>query len=117
MAAKHKLPENPTPLTFQVLLALADSDRHGYGIIKEIEDQEEIGSAPSTGALYLALQRMESQGLIEEAPPPSGESADPRRRYYRLTHQGLEVAKKESARLEHLVSAARGKSLLPQGDV
>ncbi|HLB37307.1 MAG TPA: PadR family transcriptional regulator [Gemmatimonadales bacterium] len=102
-----------TPLTYEILLALASQDCHGYGIIKEIEERAGEASAPSTGALYLALQRMESDGLIEEAPgrPTSGDDA--RRRYYRLTRRGREAAKAESARLAALVAAARRKRLLP----
>ena len=102
----------PTPLTFQILLALADVDRHGYGIIKEIEGRS-VGSAPSTGALYLALQRMESDGLIADAPTPeTAESGDSRRRYYRITSEGRRVAELESERLADLVVAARRKNLL-----
>jgi DNA-binding PadR family transcriptional regulator len=101
----------PTPLTFDILLALADADRHGYGIIKEIEARERDGRAPSTGAMYLALQRMEAEGLIEEAPAPSTDD-DARRRYYRITAPGREVAERESVRLAALVAAARNKNLL-----
>ena len=71
-----------TPLTYDVLLALADAPRHGYGIIKEIEARSGPGSGPSTGALYLALQRMEGEKLIQEAPEHSEESTDKRRRYW-----------------------------------
>lgn len=102
-----------TPLTYQVLLALASQDCHGYGIIKEIEAQTGESSAPSTGALYLALQRMESEGLIEEAIRRPSRGDDARRRYYRLTRRGREVAKAESARLAALVAAARRQNLLP----
>lgn len=103
-----------TPLSYQVLLALADAPRHGYGIIKEIEEREGQATAPSTGALYLALQRMEGDGQIEEAPAPPGEG-DRRRRYYRLTAGGRELAQAESLRLAGLVAAARSKKLLPEG--
>ena len=101
-----------TPLTYQILLALADSHRHGYGIIKEIEERAGSVSAPSTGALYLALQRMQRDGLIEEAPERPAEADDTRRRYYRLTRTGREYAKDESLRLAALVSDARAKNLL-----
>jgi len=107
--------ENPTPLTFQILLALADEARHGYGIIKEIEERGGEGSGPSTGALYLALQRMQGHGLIEETPAPADPAADARRRYYRLTPTGKEVAEQESQRLAALVAAARNKKLLAEG--
>lgn len=103
-----------TPLTYEILLALADEHRHGYGIIKEIEERAGADSAPSTGALYLALQRMEGDGLVEEAPRPEGD-ADARRRYYRITARGRRHAEAESVRLAELVDAARGKRLLPEG--
>ena len=103
-----------TPLSYQILIALADASRHGYGIIKEIEEREGKAAAPSTGALYLALQRMENEGMIDSVAAPSGES-DPRRRYYRLTKQGRNAASVESLRLAGLLSAARAKKLLPEG--
>ena len=99
-----------TPLTFQILLALADEARHGYGVIKEIEERAGSGAAPSTGALYLALQRMEATGLIEDAK--KADSGDARRRYYRLTRKGREHAEAESMRLVDLVRSAREKNLL-----
>ncbi len=100
-----------TPLTFRILLALADANRHGYGIIKEIEQRDGPEAAPSTGAMYLALQRMEADGLIEEAPSPST-ADDARRRYYALTPAGRSEAEAESARLAALVAVARAKKLL-----
>lgn len=104
-----------TPLTYQILLALASQERHGYGIIKDIEEQTGASTAPSTGALYLALQRMESEGLIEEAPGRAAVGDDARRRYYRLTRRGRQAAREESARLAALVAAARRNNLLPAG--
>ncbi len=105
-----------TPLTYQILLALADAERHGYGIIKEIEHRAGPASAPSTGALYLALQRMSAEGLIQDAPePPPGSEVDARRRYYRLTLLGRQRAVEESTRLATLVAAARAKNLLTGG--
>jgi DNA-binding PadR family transcriptional regulator len=103
-----------TPLSFRILLALADAPRHGYGIIKEIEAREGEDSAPNTGALYLALQRMEGEGLIDATESPEL-GADARRHYYRLTARGREAAAAESTRLAALVSAARAKKLLPEG--
>lgn len=115
MSPSQQTQETPTPLTFQILLALADAERHGYGIIKEIEERDGEGSAPSTGSLYLALQRMQGSGLIEDAPPPAEPVADARRRYYCLTPMGREMAERESERLAALVAAARTKNLLPEG--
>src|SRR5688500_6814326 len=78
-----------TPLSYHILLAVADQPRHGYGIIKEIEAGTGGATSPSTGALYLALQRMEGEGLVAEAPAPRDEpDDDPRRKYYRLTALG-----------------------------
>ncbi len=115
MSGVDRSRSGPTPLTYQILLALADADRHGYGIIKEIEERG-AGSPPSTGALYLALQRMEADGLIADAPPPTDNaSEDARRRYYRITSVGLDMAEAESRRLVSLVAAARSKNLLTQG--
>lgn len=103
-------------LSFHVLLALADADRHGYGIIKEIEERSGGAMRPSTGALYLALQRMEEEGLIEESPDrPDPSEDDARRRYYRLTRLGREQAESESRRLAELVRVAEEKRLLPAG--
>ncbi len=101
-----------TPLTFQILLALADRDLHGYGIIKELEARGGPSAAPSTGALYLALQRMEADGLVEEAPRRPSEGDDARRRYYRITGRGRTLAEKESARWAAWVAVAREKKLL-----
>jgi DNA-binding PadR family transcriptional regulator len=100
-----------TPLTYEILLTLADEPRHGYGIIKEIEARSGAASAPSTGALYLALQRMQGSGLIEEVEPDDS-SEDARRRYYRLSAKGREHAEEESLRLARLVASARDKRLL-----
>lgn len=101
-----------TSLTFDILLALADEDRHGYGVIKEIEERSGAGAAPSTGALYLALRRMEGDETIERLSPDANQG-DARRRYYRLTAKGRAQAEAESVRLAHLVASARGKNLLP----
>ena len=97
-----------TPLTYEILLALADEDRHGYGIIKEIEGRG--GPAPSTGAMYLALHRMQADGLVREVPAPA--DSDARRRYYRISGEGRVAAERESERLTRLVEAARAKKLL-----
>lgn len=104
-----------TYLTYAILLALADDDRHGYGIMKEIEARLGAAAVPSTGALYLALQRMESEGLLSESSTRPKGDEDARRRYYRITRQGRAAAVRESARLADLVAAARQKKLLPRG--
>jgi DNA-binding PadR family transcriptional regulator len=103
-----------TTFSYQILLSLADGDRHGYGIIKEIEERSGAGSVPSTGAMYLALQRLEEAGLIGEVKA-EGEEVDGRRRYYRLTDGGRALARAETSRLAKLVGMAVGKQLVTRG--
>jgi DNA-binding PadR family transcriptional regulator len=99
-----------TPMSYQILVALAGGELHGYGIIKDIESRSGEGSVPSTGALYLALQRLEESGLIEGGRRGVGE--DTRRKYYRLTESGRETAIEETARLARLVGAAHERRLI-----
>lgn len=102
-----------TPLTFDILLALVDRPRHGYGIIKEIESRSGEPMRSSTGTLYLAIQRLEDEALLEESPePPEAEEHDSRRRYHRLTDLGREVAAAEARRLASRLGVARDKRLL-----
>jgi len=103
-----------TPLTYHILLALADEDRHGYGIIKEVETRTGGEMSIETGALYHALKRMLDEGFIEPVPPgdrPKGE--DRRRRAYRLRPFGEEVLRAESLRLRQLLGIAAEKDILP----
>ena len=78
-----------TPLSFQILVSLADGPKHGYGILKEIEEGSGGSLKSSTGTLYLAIQRLEQEGLLEEERTAS--APDSRRRYYRLTPEGRRV--------------------------
>ncbi len=105
--------ESLTPAVFHILLALADEDRHGYGIMLEIAERTEQHVLMGPGTLYGTLKRMLEDGLIEEC----GERIDPdlsneRRRYYRITRQGRRTATKEASRLHALVRMARAKSVL-----
>ena len=103
-----------SPPVFHILLALAEEERHGYGIILEIERRTEGAVRLGTGTLYTAIKRLLAQGLIEEsAERPDPRLDDQRRRYYRLTSRGREVVIQEARRLETLVSHARAKKLLP----
>ena len=102
-----------TPLTFQILLALADQERHGYGVIKEIERQSGGTMAPATGALYLAAQRLLESSYIEESEDrPDPELDDRRRKYYRLTQFGRSVAAAETKRMVDLAGIAFQKHLV-----
>lgn len=101
---------------FQILLALADRERHGYGIIQEVDERTGGRVQLGPGTLYGAIKRLREQGLIEEAEGAAEAEADgdERRRYYRLTVLGREVAVLEARRMERLLEAARSKSLLPR---
>ena len=99
---------------FHILLALADGDRHGYGIILEIADRTSGGLRLGTGTLYTALARLEELQLVEESSRrPAKRDDDERRRYYRLTATGRGVLQAEAARLESLVRLARRKGIAP----
>ena len=100
------------PATFHILLALATADRHGYGIIQDVEARTGGALRLSPGTLYRTIQRLLERGLISEPRDPSGPRDDPRRRYYRLTPLGLAVARAETQRLSKLVRVAKGFGLL-----
>jgi len=102
-----------TPVAFEILLALADGDRHGYSILQEVELRSGGAVSLHAGTLYRALARLLEYDLIEElsaSPDPS--SGDERRRYYRLSQRGIAVARAEVGRLEGQLSAARTRRLL-----
>jgi DNA-binding PadR family transcriptional regulator len=102
-----------SPAVFHILLALADAERHGYGIIKEVEARTEGRVRLGPGTLYGSIKRMLDEGLIEEsAERPDAELDDERRRYYRLTTFGRRAASAEAERLSGLVAVARAKQLL-----
>jgi len=101
-----------TPAMFQVLLALADGDKHGYGILKEVTEQSNGEVQLSTGTLYGIIKRLLVTGMIQEVRKPSIKQDDPRRRYYRLTEDGRKTAVAEARRLEKLVVQARSKQLI-----
>lgn len=97
---------------YHILLALADGERHGYSIIKEVEDSTAGNVRLLAGTLYRLLKEMAADGWIVEI---EGDEGDERRRYYRLTPRGRRVAIVESERLESLVRTARARKLLPAG--
>ncbi len=102
-----------TAIVFQVLLALADGDRHGYGIIQEVSRRTDGPITLRTGTLYTVLMRLLDLDVIEESdarPPPDQD--DERRRYYRVTTFGRAVMKAEAQRPEGVVALARDKRVL-----
>lgn len=114
----NKNREDPplTPAVFEILLALADQDRHGYGIMREVERRTAGGMKLGPGTLYGSIKRMLEAGLIEDSGDrPDPELDDERRKYYRMTTQGRQTAISEANRLERQVRHARQKNLLPKG--
>lgn len=93
-----------------ILLTLADGEKHGYAMMREVEALTDGEVLMGPGTLYGAIKRMLSAGLVtetEERPDP--EIDDERRRYYRLTELGLRTLGAETARMERLVRTARAK--------
>src|SRR5438477_11595863 len=115
---RTKSPQELLPLTppvFHILLALADEERHGYGIMQDVARQTGDALQLGPGTLYGCLKRMLAAGLVEESverPDPALD--DERRRYYRLTELGQLVVRAEARRLENAARAARAKRLLPR---
>jgi DNA-binding PadR family transcriptional regulator len=107
-------PNSPlTPAMFHVLLALAGDDLHGYAILKEVELRTAGEVKLSTGTLYGIIKRLLNDGLIvEPRQRPAARNDDERRRYYRLTPKGREIAAVEAERLERVVALARSRHLL-----
>jgi DNA-binding PadR family transcriptional regulator len=99
-----------TPAAFHVLLALADSPKHGYLILKDVEERTNGEVRLSTGTLYGLIKRFLDDELIIETRGAAGD--DERRRPYKLTALGRDVASAEAERLERLVAAARSARLL-----
>ncbi len=102
-----------TPAVFHILLALADGEKHGYSIMKDVETQTQGKLKMGPGTLYGSIKRMLSAGFIEEAEErPDPALDDERRRYYRLSSLGLTALSAESQRLEQAVQVARRKQVL-----
>src|SRR6516162_7388246 len=104
------MPESQAPLTaamFNVLITLADGDKHGYAILKEVAEQSAGEVQLSTGTLYGIIKRLLSDGLIEELRRrPSADNDDQRRRYYHLTTAGRELAVTEAERMRKVLARA-----------
>lgn len=114
MDRSRRTPESYLPLRpveFHILLSLASGERHGYGIIQDMEARGET-KPPDVGTLYRALARLTDQDVIvpadrREAP----DAGDERRNYYRITSFGMSVARAETRRMEALIRAARFSGL------
>jgi DNA-binding PadR family transcriptional regulator len=117
-SAHDVAPESFLPLprdTFHILVSLADRDRHGYAVMRDVLDRTDGALRLSPSSLYAAIRRLLEQGLIEElAERPDPAHDDERRRYYRLTKRGRSVAVAEARRLDRLLADARATGLLPR---
>lgn len=105
-----------TPNFFEILLTLAQGEAHGYAIMRQVEERTGGAVRLLPGTMYRAFYRLEERGLIEEAASrPDPALDDDRRRYYRLTALGRQVATAEAERLAEAVRTARASNLLPRG--
>jgi DNA-binding PadR family transcriptional regulator len=119
LIAPSQSPEDLLPLTpavFHILLALADADRHGYAIMKEVETRTEGQLVLKPGTLYQAIHRLLDAGLIEEVDEgPEIKQSDKRRRVYHLKPFGRQALTAEARRLERNVQQAQSKKILEGG--
>ena len=100
------------PLVFEVLLALVEGERHGWSLVRDVQQRGGFGRI-MPGNFYRTLRGMLAENLIEESSDrPRVAEDDERRRYFRLTSLGEQVAAAEARRLEAVVVAARAKKLL-----
>ena len=95
-----------TPVAFEILLALGDGQRHGYAIMREVEERTSGRWSLHPGTLYRALARLVNEGLLEELEGPA-DDGDDRRRYYGMTSLGRRVAEAEAERLTAQLEVAR----------
>jgi DNA-binding PadR family transcriptional regulator len=99
--------------SFHILVALADGDRHGYAVMQDVAARTAGELRLSPGTLYRSIQRMLEQGLIAELASRPARNDDERRRYYRLTPLGREVARAEARRLTQMLKLARASGFAP----
>ena len=112
-------PSAQLPLTvpvFHILVSLADRDLHGYAMIQDILQRTDGEVRLTASTLYTAIRRLLDAGMVDEVDDPRRGPGgdDERRRYYRMTSYGREVAQLEAARLERAAGMARAKRLLPK---
>lgn len=112
---KRKLDPLPSA-AFQILLALAGEDLHGYGIMRQVAEQTENRMRLGPGTLYSSIQTLVEAKLIEELDQRDDvKLGQKRRRYYRLTSGGRKLARSEAERLADLLRVARARKIL-RGD-
>jgi len=108
-----------TPQAFHILIALADRDQHGYGIMQDVAARTGGKLRLSAGTLYGLIKRLLEDGLIvelRESQRPEKPQDDERRRYYRLTPIGRKAAKAEVNRMAELLEQARAHGLVAKSN-
>ena len=104
-----------TPAVFHILLALSSGERHGYGIMKQVEVDSQGKVKMGAGTLYGSLKRMLDAGYVRESDKRiDPEMDDERRIYYQITGVGIKALAAELERYRHLVTLARERKLLPE---
>jgi DNA-binding PadR family transcriptional regulator len=118
MPSRPDLPDDLLPLpaaTFHILVALSDADRHGYAIMQEVAERTDGRTKLNPGTLYTTIHRLLEQDLIVEVRSQAARAEDDeRRRYYRITPLGRQVAERELARLAEMVALGRQAGLMPR---
>ena len=110
-------PEAHLPLTestVHILMALADGERHGYAIMRDVAERTGGAVTLGPGTLYTSLKRLLAEALVEEQEDRR-DGDDERRRYYRLTPLGRAVARAEARRLLQLLRLAESRRLVRVG--
>jgi DNA-binding PadR family transcriptional regulator len=114
MTAENQMPPL-TPAVFHILLALSNSERHGYGIMKQVEADSQGNVSMGPGTLYGSLKRMLDSGLIMESDKRVDPQMDDERRiYYQLTGVGQKALQAELDRYKHIVTVAKERKLFPK---
>ena len=103
-----------TPAVFHILLALSSGERHGYGIMKQVESDTQGKVNMGNGTLYGSLKRMLDAGLVEESEKRVDPAMDDERRiYYRITDLGTKALAAELERYKRIVTLAQDRKLYP----
>ncbi len=110
------IPNSPlTPAVFYILLALADGERHGYGIMKQVEVDSQGKVTMGPGTLYGSLKRMLDAGLVKESNKRVDPAMDDQRRiYYQMTSIGAQALAAELARYRRVITLAQQRQLFPE---
>jgi DNA-binding PadR family transcriptional regulator len=105
-----------TPAMFHIMVALAAGEKHGYGVMLEVEELTDGAVRLGPATLYRSIKQLLDAGFIAESSErPDPDLDDERRRYYRLTQLGARAAAREARGLSAVVGAARARGLLPDG--